>query len=320
MLRLLIIAFVILVFSFEGKAQDRKIDQLEILFDQGHYRRTLRKANRLLDKPDYDYSSVPKLFKSLSLFKLTQDDHYRKKNPEAFDEAVRNFEIFIHQDVNGYAYSAHRDKILEVQVNLAQRSLKLKNKGQTAEAKAIEEIINKLFKDKKTLEELAMLPFINKEVDDAKEEFIKPEKGKDKEKEKDKDEKIISKSGSRDEIIDYAKKYLGVKYKYGGTDKKGFDCSGYTGFVMKEFDIFLPRTSGDQYQTVKKIKKNKVKKGDLVFFGGRNINHVGIICSEPGEQLHMIHASTSIGISIVNIEQSSYWKPRIKGYGRVIND
>lgn len=315
MLRLLFIVSVILVFSFEMKGQDRKIDQLEILFDQGHYRRTLRKADRLLDKPDYDYSSVPKLFKSLSLFKLTQDDYYRKRNPEAFDEAVRNFEIFIHQDVNGYAYSAHRDKILDVQVSLAQRSLKLKNKGQTAEAKAIEQLINKLFKDKKTLEELAMLPVINEEIDDPKKEIKKPDKEKDK-----KDEDFITKSSSRDEIIDYAKEYLGVKYKYGGTDQKGFDCSGYTGYVMKKFDIFLPRTSGDQFQTVKKIKKNKVEKGDLVFFGGRNINHVGIICSEPGEQLHMIHASTSVGISIVNIEQSSYWKPRIKGYGRVIND
>lgn len=314
MVRILFIAFAFVVLAFEAKGQDRKIDQLEVLFDQGHYRRTLRKANRLLDKPDYDYSSVPKLFKSLSLFKLTQDDHYRKRNPEAYDEAVRNFEIFIHQDVNGYAYSAHRDKILDVQVSLAQRSLKLKNKGQTAEAKAIEQLIDRLFKDKKTLEELAMLPVINKEIDDPKKETTKPEKEKEKEK------NIISKSSSRDEIIDYAKKYIGVKYKYGGTDHKGFDCSGYTGYVMKKFDIFLPRTSGDQYQTVKKIKKNKVKKGDLVFFGGRNINHVGIICSEPGEQLQMIHASTSVGISIVNIEQSSYWKPRIKGYGRVIND
>jgi cell wall-associated NlpC family hydrolase len=49
------------------------------------------------------------------------------------------------------------------------------------------------------------------------------------------------------------------------------------------------------------------------------VNHVGILTSAKNEPKQMIHASSSIGISIVNIEQSTYWQGRIVGYGRVIN-
>lgn len=297
-------------------SQDKKIDKLEIFYDQGYYRKVLRKSERLLDKPDYDYSAVPKLYKALSLFQLLEDEHYQKKHPQAFQDARRNFEIFINQDINGYVYTAHHDKILEIQVLLAKKSLKLKNKGREKDAQVLSEFISSAFKDKKSLEELAMLPVV--EEVGIKKETTEKRDPKDK-KDKNSSADIKGKT-SRDEIIDYAKTFLGVKYKYGGTDEKGFDCSGYTGFVMKQFDVFLPRTSGDQYNTVKKIKKSNVQKGDLVFFGGNNINHVGIVYSDPGEPIHMIHASTSVGISIVNIESSSYWKPRIKGYGRVIKE
>lgn len=298
--------------SFYLSAQDRKIDKLEVFYDQGYYRKTLRKSKRLLNKPDYDYSAVPKLFKALSLFKLTLDQRYKKRHPKAFDEAVRNLEIFINQDVKGLAYTAHRDKILEIQVQLAKKSLALKKRGRSMEADKIAGVIQNYFKGNKSLEGLPMTN-VEKEVPVEKEKDPK-------ENEKEDASEEITVSSSRDEVISYAKKYLGVKYRYGGTDENGFDCSGYIGHVMKQFDIFLPRTSRDQYSSIKKIKKNKVEKGDLVFFGGGKVNHVGIICSDPGEELHMIHASTSIGVSIVNIEQSSYWKPRIKGYGRVIND
>ncbi|MCX8131746.1 MAG: SH3 domain-containing protein [Clostridia bacterium] len=95
------------------------------------------------------------------------------------------------------------------------------------------------------------------------------------------------------EIVAYAKKFIGTKYVYGGdSPKEGFDCSGFVKYVFAHFDIKLERTSADQATQGKKVKKANLRIGDLVFFdtnGGRsNINHVGIYIGDG----KFIHASS----------------------------
>ena len=77
-----------------------------------------------------------------------------------------------------------------------------------------------------------------------------------------------------------------------------------------------------QAETGQDIELSKVKKGDLVFFShsGDRIQHVGIITSDEGNPLTMIHASTSKGVIHSDLENSAYWKPRIKWAKRVITD
>ena len=66
----------------------------------------------------------------------------------------------------------------------------------------------------------------------------------------------------------------------------------------------------------KKKKIADAENGDLVFFGnGNKITHVGIVVSNKGEELKMVHASTSKGVIVTNVEKSSYWKPKLKGVG-----
>ena len=128
-----------------------------------------------------------------------------------------------------------------------------------------------------------------------------------------------SSNSVRDKIVAYAKTFIGVKYVWAGSDPSGFDCSGYTSYVLKKFNITITRTASGQMQGASKIKISNAFKGDLVFFGhGGNITHVGIIISEKGEALSMIHASTSKGIMITNIDTTTYWKPKMKGVGKVI--
>lgn len=78
-------------------------------------------------------------------------------------------------------------------------------------------------------------------------------------------------------------KLLGVKYTYGGDSiKEGFDCSGFTSYVFKQFGIKLSRSSDDQTKDGTKIKKEDLRPGDLVFFdtdskvNNGTISHVGI--------------------------------------------
>lgn len=73
----------------------------------------------------------------------------------------------------------------------------------------------------------------------------------------------------RAKIVRTAKRYLGVKYKNGGTSPRGFDCSGYVMYVYEKNGILLPRSVKSQYNAGKKIGPRQRKPGDLVFFKPR---------------------------------------------------
>jgi cell wall-associated NlpC family hydrolase len=82
----------------------------------------------------------------------------------------------------------------------------------------------------------------------------------------------------RAKVLREAAKLKGTPYRYGGTTPRGFDCSGYTGYVYKKAGKKLPRTSRAQYSATKHISRKAAKPGDLVFFrsGGGGVYHVGI--------------------------------------------
>lgn len=113
-----------------------------------------------------------------------------------------------------------------------------------------------------------------------------------------------------DLIINTAMAYSGVRYKYGGTTKKGMDCSGLLYVSFGENDIPLPRVSSQMADEGKKIKLNKVSKGDLLFFKtskrGKKINHVGLVVDVDGRDIKFIHATSSRGV-IVSSLQEGYW-------------
>jgi len=126
------------------------------------------------------------------------------------------------------------------------------------------------------------------------------------------------KNGQTQQLIQEAKKYIGVPYKEAGMDPSGFDCSGFTCYIFEANGVELPRRAADQFNYCKQIGSSEARAGDLVFFtNGNQVNHVGILISEKGAPKQMIHASSSIGISIVEIDSSAYWKPKIIGYGRI---
>ena len=123
----------------------------------------------------------------------------------------------------------------------------------------------------------------------------------------------------RNSLMHYAYEFIGIPYKWGGTDENGFDCSGFTKHVFQGKGIDLPRVSQDQFDFAKKINVKRAFMGDLVFFSeGDGISHVGILVNQVNEPKKMIHSSSSKGISVADIEASDYWKKRIVAYGRII--
>ncbi len=122
------------------------------------------------------------------------------------------------------------------------------------------------------------------------------------------------------EIVAFAKRYKGAKYQYGGTGPKKFDCSGFTSYVYRQFDIELPRQSGMQEKAGEKISRREARPGDLVFFRKSKtgkVFHVALIISNDRDGLVVIHATSSRGVVIDNIDQSTYWKNKYMTFRRV---
>ncbi len=126
----------------------------------------------------------------------------------------------------------------------------------------------------------------------------------------------------RQDIVAFAKKFEGTKYKYAGkTPKTGFDCSGFTSYVMDRYNIDLSASSSLQENQGRKIDPDRVTTGDLIFYrrspGGR-VFHVSLVVDNDREGIKVIHA-TSRGVVIDNISTSSYWKPKISTARDVIS-
>jgi len=112
-------------------------------------------------------------------------------------------------------------------------------------------------------------------------------------------------------VIKHAKTFEGTRYKFGGTDKRGMDCSGLVYVSFKEERIVLPRISRDMAKKGLRIKLKETAEGDLVFFRtdkNKNvINHVGLVLENKKGVITFIHSTTSRGVIISSMEEK-YWK------------
>jgi cell wall-associated NlpC family hydrolase len=119
-----------------------------------------------------------------------------------------------------------------------------------------------------------------------------------------------------DMVILKAKSYYGVPYVWGGTSPSGFDCSGFTHYVMLKNDIIIPRTASTQYNSGYWIPKSQLKRGDLVFFTTYKSgpSHVGIYIGNN----QFIHASSGAGKVTISNLSSPYYTQRYLGAKRVI--
>ncbi|HEY8461130.1 MAG TPA: C40 family peptidase [Blastocatellia bacterium] len=107
---------------------------------------------------------------------------------------------------------------------------------------------------------------------------------------------------------------LGLPYLWGGTDDRGYDCSGFVWRVFREAGFNFERSSTrDLWQVLQEATPEEFTRfGTLVFFQG--LDHVGIVRDADS----FYHASTSEGVKLSYFDKSDkYWRSRIIGYRRV---
>jgi cell wall-associated NlpC family hydrolase len=117
----------------------------------------------------------------------------------------------------------------------------------------------------------------------------------------------------RQEVTGYAHNFLGLRYRHAGrSPKTGFDCSGFTNFILAEFGVTVSSASTTQSRQGLKVSLRDVLPGDLIFFGTRGrIQHVAMVVEKTAEGIFCIHSTCSRGIIVENISTSKYWKPKI---------
>ena len=131
--------------------------------------------------------------------------------------------------------------------------------------------------------------------------------------------KTITASAKGEEVVAYAKQYLGYAYTYGGASPKtGFDCSGFTSYVYKHFGYTLSRASTAQANQGTKVEKKDLQPGDLVIFKNRSLTKIGHVGIYIGNN-KMIHASEpGVGVIITDIDSKSHKYPERFVMGRRI--
>ena len=122
---------------------------------------------------------------------------------------------------------------------------------------------------------------------------------------------------SNDTLNNFVNSWLKVPYRFGGTTKKGIDCSKLAQRLYEEvFNLAIPRISRDQWKATQRVPKDSLRSGDLVFFRNGSSPtgwHVGIYLVDN----YFFHASSKKnGVKISSLDES-YYKKNYKGAGRI---
>ena len=122
------------------------------------------------------------------------------------------------------------------------------------------------------------------------------------------------------DVVNHALSYEGTRYKFGGTTKRGMDCSGLVYVAFQEENIALPRVSRDMAREGKSVKTKEVQVGDLLFFktnGSGRINHVGLVVDIIPGQILFVHSTSSRGVIVSSLNEG-YWNNAYTEARRII--
>ncbi|MEI8105233.1 MAG: C40 family peptidase [Actinomycetes bacterium] len=113
--------------------------------------------------------------------------------------------------------------------------------------------------------------------------------------------------------VKYARHLLGVPYRYGGgTPGSGFDCSGFVSYVYNHFGVKLPHSSYADFDLGKRVSRESLHPGDLVFFDG--VGHVGMYIG-GGRFIHAPHSGLSVQINTLS---DGWYAARYDGARRLV--
>lgn len=118
-----------------------------------------------------------------------------------------------------------------------------------------------------------------------------------------------------DALIGTALDLQGIRYRHGGSDPQGFDCSGFTQYVFAQHAVSLPREVRDQFLAGRPVHRDELRPGDLLFFSTTAPGATHVAIALGGDEF--VHAPSSTGVVRTERLSSSYWSRRFLGAKRV---
>jgi cell wall-associated NlpC family hydrolase len=116
------------------------------------------------------------------------------------------------------------------------------------------------------------------------------------------------------DLLALSRRYLGVRYRWGGTTPQGFDCSGFLYYVFGRLGVTLPRTTFAMFAEGVPVPREDLQSGDIVFFEtiSPGPSHAGIYLGDG----RFIHASSGAGRVLITSMDDGYYAPRYLGARR----
>lgn len=121
----------------------------------------------------------------------------------------------------------------------------------------------------------------------------------------------------RDSVVNFSMELLGTPYLESGSNKNGFDCSGFVHYVFQHFKIQVPRSSPQFEHFGKEIPIESVQKGDILVFlspTSNAIGHIGIVTNPKGNESDFIHSTSGreMKVVITSLKKEGYARRFIK--------
>jgi len=130
--------------------------------------------------------------------------------------------------------------------------------------------------------------------------------------------KVVPYAIGNSHLYQFIDEWYGVRYRMGGNDKSGIDCSAFVQKLYEQvFHTYIMRSAFEQFTMCAAVcSADSLQEGDLVFFNtaGRRISHVGIYLTNS----FFVHASTSQGVTISSLKDA-YWKRFYAGAGKILD-
>jgi len=277
--------------SFNLVAQAPVFDRLEQLYDQRHYFMVYLKSKRLVNNPNFDYSLLPDYYLSLSTLQRAKNLGFRERKEKEVNAAFGFITKLSDSNKGKEVLRTHYNELEGLYLDLNAWLQSESDAGRN-------ELVTKYSSKVKSAFTFNTKNEVKNPIGDWSASNSQALK-------------------AQESMITFAEKLKGTPYVWGGASTSGFDCSGFTSYVYREFGKLIPRVSADQYARSIKIDAKEACIGDLVFFGiDGKVSHVGILVNQPGEPKKMIHASSNKGVMFQSIDNSKYYTSRLIGFGR----
>ena len=293
-----------LLCSFTLTAQNKALKGIERSYNKAKYDRciaiSLKKAKKLRkDASPYAYAGLSYYRLSLSADRQNTRTKYLKRSLSYIAKAKG-------KDKDDVALKPFQKDINDIHLLASRTADDLYNDKKARTASGIYALIAKAYRD--------TLPNY-KNILAARQKAKRPAPATKK--------KVVKKAVtstlklSRSQLINRARSFVGVRYRWGGEGPGGFDCSGFNTYLYRQAGLSIPHNAQRQSQLGKHVNITDAKPGDLLFFGKRygtsyNVSHTGMVYSNDEGKIRIIHCPNR-GVTIEgdgDVSWDKYWKKR----------